>query len=110
MYCKLAVLLVPKQHKLEHTSVISGLSDEQIEAYLADIQDRIDRKAGKQVKVIEGTVEPTAVETPAPPAELEPPMRRSNRLMMEADTAIGPWERKPGKRKVPSSSDADGVP
>ena len=30
----------------------------------------------------------------------EPPKRRPNRLMMEADTAIGPRERKP--RKVPS--------
>ena len=102
MYCKLAVLLVPKEHKVEHTSVISGLSDEQIEAYIADIQDRLDRRAaGDQTKVIEGTVEPTAVEITAPPAELEPPSRRSSRLMMEADTAIGPRERKPSKRKAP---------
>jgi hypothetical protein len=76
---------------------------------MADIQDLIDRKAGKQVKVIEGTVEPSAVATTTS-LVLEPPERRSNRLMMEANTAIGPRERKPRKREVPSSSDADGVP
>jgi len=55
-------------------------------------------QAGRSVKLIEGTIEPTAVEATATPA-LEPP-KPKNRVMMEVDTAIGPRERKP--RKVPS--------
>jgi hypothetical protein len=99
---KLAVLLVPKEHKVEHTNAYENMSTEQIEAYIAYIQDRLDRRAaGDQAKLIEGTVEPTAVDTTAPPSELEPPTCRSNRLMTEADTAIGPRERKPRKRKLP---------
>ena len=60
-------------------------------------------QAGGPVKVIEGTIEPTAVEATAPPA-LEPP-KPKNRLMMEADTAVGSQERKPRKR-VPSPASA----
>jgi hypothetical protein len=60
------------------------------------------RAAGDQAKVIEGeAVETTAVETTTP-LVLEPPERRSNRLTMEVDTAIGSRERRPRKRKVPS--------
>jgi hypothetical protein len=52
--CKLAVLLVPREQKVEYTNAISGLSDEQLEAMIADIQDRLDRRAaGDQAKVIE---------------------------------------------------------
>ena len=45
-------------------------------------------------RVIEGTVNQRPLRRPRPSA--------TNRLMMEADTAIGPRERKP--RKVPSPS------
>ena len=84
----------------QHTSTYEGLSTEQIEAYIAAIQDRLDRRAaGDQAKLIDGeAVRTTAVAT-ATPLGLEPPKRRSNRLMMEADTAIGSRERKPRKRK-----------
>jgi hypothetical protein len=62
-------------------------------------------QAGEAAKVIEGTAEPAAL--PAPEASigagLEPKrQRRPNRLMMQADTAVGPRERTPRKRKVPS--------
>ena len=53
---------------------------------------------GRSVKLIEGTIEPTALEATAPPA-LEPPKPKS-RLMLAADAAVRPRERKP--RKVPS--------
>jgi hypothetical protein len=101
-YLKLAVLLVPREHKVEQTNTYEGLSTEQIEAYIAAIQDRLNRRAaGDQAKVIDGgAVETTAVATTTP-LVLEPPKCRSNRLMMEADTAIGPRERRPRKRKVP---------
>jgi hypothetical protein len=94
-------LLVPREHKLELTNAYEALSTEQIEAYIAEIQDRLDRRAaGDQARLIEGAVETTAVATTTP-LVLEPPKRRSNRLMTEADTAIGPRERKPRKRKLP---------
>jgi hypothetical protein len=101
-YLEVLALLVPREHKLELTNAYEGLSTEQIEAYIAAIQDRLDRRAaGAQPKVIEGgAVETTAAATTTP-LQLETPKRRSNRLMMEADTAIGPRERKPRKRKVP---------
>ena len=99
---ELAVLLVPNEHKVEQTNAYENLRTEQIEAYIAAIQDRLDRRAaGDQAKVIDGEpVETTAAATTTP-LVLEPPKRRSNRLMMEADTAIGPRERKPRKRKSP---------
>ncbi len=50
--------------------------------------------------VIEGIAEPAAL--PAP--ELEPQRKRPNRLLEHADTAVGPRERKPRKRKVPPPS------
>ena len=99
-YLKVLALLVPREHKVELTNAYEGLSTEQIEAYIAAIQDRLDRRAaGDQAKVIDGeAVETTAVATTTP-LVLEPPKRRSNRLMTEADTAIGPRERKTRKRK-----------
>jgi hypothetical protein len=98
-YLKVMALLVPREHKVELTNAYEALSTEQIEAYIAEIQDRLDRRAaGDQAKLIDGeAVRTTAVAT-ATPLGLEPPKRRSNRLMMEADTAIGPRERKPRKR------------
>ena len=36
-YCKLAVLLVPKKHKIEQANTYEGMSTEQIEAYIAAI-------------------------------------------------------------------------
>jgi hypothetical protein len=62
----------------------------------------IEAQAGGPIRVIEGTAEPTAVEVTAL-SVLEPPKRKPNRVMMEADTAVGPSERKP--RKVPSPSE-----
>ena len=48
--------------------------------------------------MIEGTAEPVALPPPeaqSPEATPEPKQKhKSNRLMREADTAVGPWERK----------------
>ena len=63
------------------------------------IETSLAAKAGGPVKVIEGTIEAAAVDAMTPPV-LEPPKCKSNRLMIDADTAVGPRERKP--RKVPS--------
>ena len=72
---------------------------------IAHLETSLAVQAGAPAKMIEGTIEPTAVEATAPPA-LEPPKRKPNRLMMEADTAIGSRERRPRKRKVPSPASA----
>jgi len=74
---------------------------------IAELEERVPRRvAAGEAKQID--VEPTAGEAP-PPLALEPPKRRQNRLMMEADTAIGPRERKPRKRKAkpPGKPDAE---
>jgi hypothetical protein len=99
-YLKICAWLVPREHKVEQMNTFEGLSTEQIRAYIAAIQDRLDRRAaGHQAKVISGeAIETTAAATTTLPV-LEPPKRRSNRLMTEADTAIGPRERKPRKPK-----------
>jgi hypothetical protein len=102
-YLKVLALLVPREQKVEFTNTYEGLSTEQIQAYIAAIQERIDRRAaGDQAKVIDGEAIETSAVATTTPLVLEAPKRRSNRLMTEADTAIGPRERKPRKRKAPS--------
>ena len=100
-YLKICALLVPREHKVEQMNTFEGLSTEQIRAYIAAIQDRLDRRAaGDQAKVIEGeAVEPSAAAVATTPFVLEPPKRNRNRLLQHADSAVGP---KPTKRKVPS--------
>jgi hypothetical protein len=105
-YLKVCAMLVPKEVKLEHsTSAIKAMTDEQIEQAIEAIQNMLAAQAGEAAKVIEGTAEPAAL--PAPEASigagLEPKsQRRPNRLMMQADTAVGRRERTPRQRKVPS--------
>ena len=96
--------------KVEHSSTIKQMSDEQIEQAIEAIQNMLAAQAGEAAKVIEGTAAELAA-LPAPDAqsleialEATPapkPNHKPNRLMMEADTAVGPKERKPRKR-VPS--------
>ena len=99
-YLKILALLVPREHKVQHSNPIKDLTDEQLEAMIEYIKTSLEAQAGGPVKVIEGMIEPTTVPATALPV-LEPPKRKPNRLMMEVDTAIGPQERKPRKR-VPS--------
>ena len=99
-YLKILGLLVPREHKVEHSNPIKDLTDEQLEAMIEYIKTALEAQAGGSVRVIEGMIEPTTIPSTALPV-LEPPKRKPNRLMMEVDTAIGPQERKPRKR-VPS--------
>jgi hypothetical protein len=99
-YLKILALLVPREHKVEHSNLLKELTDEQLEATIEYIKTSLEAQAGSPVKVIEGMIEPTTVPATALPV-LEPPKHKPNRLMMEVDTAIGPQERKPRKR-VPS--------
>ena len=83
-YLKILALLVPREHKVEHRNLIKELTDEQLEAMIEYIETSLEAQAGGPVKVIEGMIEPAAVTAPAP---------TKNRLMLEADTAVGPRER-----------------
>src|SRR5215470_9240129 len=103
-YCKLLTLLCPRDVKVEHSGGVKAMSDEEIEQAIELIQTMLAARAGEAAKVIEGTAEPAALPVPNGPspeaalqATLEPTKRKPNRLMMEADTAIGPGERKPSK-------------
>ena len=102
-YLKILALLVPREHKVQHSNPIKDLTDEELEAMIEYIKTSLAAQVSGQIKAIEGTIEPTTVPATALPV-LEPPQRKPNRLMMEADTAIGPRERKPGK--VPSPAGA----
>ena len=99
-FCKMFTLLVPRQHKVEHSNAIKNLSDEALEAMIEHLKASLEAKA-QGAKVIDA--EPAAL--PAPEAQsigagLEPKrQRRPNRLMLQAGTAIGPRERKPRKRE-----------
>jgi len=89
-YLKILALLVPREHKVEHSNPLKGLTDDQLEAMIAYLETSLAAQAGGPVKVIEATAEPA----------LEPP-KPKNRLMLEADTAVGPRERIPRKMRPP---------
>jgi hypothetical protein len=99
-YLKVLALLIPREHKVQHSNPLKDLTDEQLEAMIEYIETSLAAQAGRSVKLIEGTIEPTAVEVTAPTA-LEPPIPKS-RLMLAADAAVRPRERKP--HRVPSSA------
>jgi len=106
-YLKIRALLVPREMKVEHSNAIKAMSDEQIEQAIEAIQTMLAARAGEAAKVIKGTAEPAVLPVPEASigAGLEPKsQRRPNRLMMQADTAVGPRERIP--RKAPSSGTA----
>src|SRR5262245_20106514 len=104
VYLKILALLVPREMKLEHSGGVKAMSDEEIEQAIEAIQTMLAARADEAAKVIEGTAELAALPVPngpspeaAPEATLEPTKRKPNRLMMAADTAIGPRVRKPRK-------------
>src|SRR3954471_3098221 len=71
-YLKILALLVPREHRVQHSNPIKDLTDEQLEAAIEYIQTSLEAQAGDPVKVIGGTIEPTAVEAMGLRA-LEPP-------------------------------------
>jgi hypothetical protein len=92
-YLKVCALLVARETKVEHSGGLKAMTDEQIERAIEAVQAMLEQRAGESAKLIEGRAEPAAL--PAPEASigagLEPKsQRKPNRLMIEADTAIGP--------------------
>ena len=83
------------------TDIEFDMNDEEIEQAIEAIQTMLATRAGEAAKVIEGTAELAAL--PAPEAQsigagLElKRQRRPNRLVMQADTAVGPREHKTRK-------------
>ena len=103
-YLKILALLVPREHKVEHSNPLKNWTDEELEAGIDLVKQMLESRAAASGAVIEGTAEPVGM---LGPAELEQPKRkRPNRLLEHADTAVGPKERKPRQHKVPSPASA----
>jgi hypothetical protein len=96
VYLKILALLVPREHKIEHSNLVKEMTDEQLEAAIEAIQAMLEQQA----KVIEGAAETVAL--PAPDVVPDDKAKRPNKVMDAADTAVGARERKPRKRKAPS--------
>src|SRR5262244_255329 len=98
-YLKILALLVPREHKVEHRNLIKELSDEQLEAMIEYYEASLAAQAGAPAKMIEGTIEPISIEVQRGPLVDSP--KPKNRVMLEADTAVGPRERIPRKMRPP---------
>src|SRR5262249_26550401 len=101
-YLKILALLVPREHKVEHSNPLKKLTDEQLEAMIEYLETSLAAQAGASAKMIEGTIEPISVEVQRGPL-LDSP-KPKNRVMLEADTAVGPRERMPRKVRPPPGS------
>jgi histidinol dehydrogenase len=55
-YCKLLTLLVPREHRIEHSNAIKDLTDEQLEAMIEHLKASLEAQA-QSAKVIEGEAE-----------------------------------------------------
>ena len=55
-YLKVLALLVPREHKVEHSNSIKDLTDEQLEDMIEYIKTSLEAQAGGSVKLIEGTI------------------------------------------------------
>ena len=97
-YLKILALLVPREHKVQHSNPIKDLTDEQLEAMIEYIKTSLEAQAGGPVKVIEGMIEPIEVR----PGPLLDSPKPKNRVMLEADSAVGPRERIPRKMRPPA--------
>ena len=56
-YLKVCAMLVPKEMKVEHSSGLKDLTDEQLEQAIAAIEAMLAAQAGETAKVIEGEAE-----------------------------------------------------
>src|SRR5215469_12267063 len=96
-YLKILGLLVPREHKIEHSNPLKDLTDEQLEAMIEYIETTLAAQAGAPAKMIEGTIEPMEVRH----GPLLDSPKPKNRVMLEADSAVGPRERIPRKMRPP---------
>src|SRR5215831_2970873 len=64
-YLRVCATLVPKELKVERSSGVKAMTDEQIEQAIEAIQTMLEQRAGEQPPVIEGVAEPAALPAPA---------------------------------------------
>ena len=100
-YMKICALVIPKEMKVEHSDGIKAMTDEQLDQALDALRDLLARREAA-ANVIEGSAKPVALPAPeaqSPEATPQPKQKhKTNRLMMEADTAVGLRERRPNRR------------
>ena len=72
VYLKILALLVPREHKVEHSISLKDLTDEQLEAMVEYLKTSLEAQARGSVKVLEGTIEPAA--TTAPRSQTQEPV------------------------------------
>ena len=81
VFLKLLVLLVPREHKVEHRNPLKEMTDEQLERSIELIKELIaKREAGASAKVVEGVPEPIAA--------LPTPSRRARRKVRRTDSSL----------------------
>jgi len=100
VYLRCLTLLIPREHRIEHSNPLKDLTDEQLEAMIEYIETSLAAQAGASAKMIHGTIEPISVEARRGPL-LDSP-KPKNRVMLEANTAVGPRERTPCKKRPPA--------
>ena len=66
-YLKCLALLVPREHKVEHSNPLKAMSDEQLDEALAALRELVAKRAAEAANVIEGSAKPVAL--PAPEAQ-----------------------------------------
>ena len=62
VYLRCLTLLIPREHKVEHSNPLKDLTDEQLEAMIEHIESSLAAQVGAAAKMIEGTIEPISVE------------------------------------------------
>ena len=95
-YLKICALLVPREHKVEHSNALKNLTDEELEAMIEHLKASIEAQA-QSAKVIDGEVIDAAA-LPAPESAGQPrpdvvpneKPKRPDKVMNAANTAIGP--------------------
>src|SRR5215831_18188036 len=65
-YLKILALLVPREHKVEHSNALKAMSDEQLDAALDALRELLAQRAA-EANVIEGTAEAVALPAGAVP-------------------------------------------
>jgi hypothetical protein len=58
---KFDVVMVPLEHKVEHSNSLKNMTDEQLEQAIEMVKQMLEARAGDGAKVIEGTAEPVGM-------------------------------------------------
>jgi hypothetical protein len=98
VWLKIIAMVIAREHRVEYSNPLKDLTDEQLEAMIEYIQTSLAAQAGAPAKMIEGI----SIEIQRGPL-LDSP-KPKNRVMLEADTAVGPRERMPRKVRPPPGS------